>query len=47
MTDLDVTFVGDLREGHIKEVPCRSRYGAPERRAEIALEMTGTSLVAW
>lgn len=44
VTDLDVTFVGHLREGHIKEV--RTVPGAPERRAEIALEMTGDDLVA-
>ncbi|GAA0405317.1 sterol-binding protein [Streptomyces luteireticuli] len=44
VTDLDVTFVGHLREGHIREV--RTVPGVPERRAEIALEMTGDDLVA-
>ncbi|GGP77879.1 hypothetical protein GCM10010214_61740 [Streptomyces abikoensis] len=44
VTDLDVTFVGHLREGHLKEV--RTVEGVPERRAEIALEMTGDDLVA-
>lgn len=44
VTDLDVTFVGHLRDGHLREV--RSVEGVPERRAEIALEMTGDDLVA-
>ncbi|MBH1936540.1 sterol-binding protein [Streptomyces sp. AV19] len=44
VTDLDVTFVGHLREGHIREV--RTMPGVPERQAEIALEMTGDDLVA-
>ncbi|WP_190129417.1 sterol-binding protein [Streptomyces mashuensis] len=42
--DLDVTFTGHLREGHLKEV--RTLPGAPEQRAEIALEMAGDDLVA-
>ncbi|MEU4211303.1 sterol-binding protein [Streptomyces sp. NPDC026206] len=44
VTDLDVTFVGHLRDGHIKEV--RTVRGTPEQRAEIGLEMTGDDLVA-
>lgn len=44
VTDLDVTFVGHLREGHIREV--RTLPGAPEARAEIGLEMAGDDLVA-
>ncbi|KNB49610.1 sterol-binding protein [Streptomyces caatingaensis] len=44
VTDLDVTFVGHLREGHIREL--RSVPGVPERQAEIALEMTGDDLIA-
>ncbi|MFI9240296.1 sterol-binding protein [Streptomyces cinnamoneus] len=44
VTDLDVTFVGHLRDGHIKEV--RTVPGTPEQRAEIGLEMTGDDLVA-
>ncbi|MEV4441640.1 sterol-binding protein [Streptomyces sp. NPDC049577] len=44
LTDLGLTFTGHLREGHLKEV--RTVEGVPERRAEIALEMTGDDLVA-
>ncbi|MFI1971155.1 sterol-binding protein [Streptomyces cinnamoneus] len=44
VTDLDATFTGHLRDGHLKEV--RTLEGAPEQRAEIALEMTSEDLVA-
>lgn len=44
ITDLDTTFVGHLREGHLKEV--KTIHGLPERRAEIGLEMTGDDLIA-
>ncbi|WP_171171608.1 sterol-binding protein [Streptomyces sp. I05A-00742] len=44
VTDLDVTFVGHLREGRLKEV--RTVPGVPEQRAEIGLEMTGDDLLA-
>ncbi|MEV5510101.1 sterol-binding protein [Streptomyces orinoci] len=44
VTDLDVTFVGHLREGHLREV--RTVHGLPERRAEIGLELTSDDLIA-
>ncbi|MFC5724967.1 sterol-binding protein [Streptomyces gamaensis] len=43
ITDLDVTFTGHLRGGRIQDV--RTEPGTPERRAEIALTMTGDDLV--
>ena len=44
VSDLDVTFTGHLAGGHIQDV--RTVTGLPERRAEIALTMTGDDLVA-
>lgn len=44
ITDLDVTFIGHLAGGHIQDV--RTLSGTPERRAEIALTMSGDDLVA-
>ncbi|MFI9722586.1 sterol-binding protein [Streptomyces sp. NPDC052396] len=43
-TDLGVTFVGHLREGHLREV--RTVQDVPERRAEIGLELTSDDLIA-
>ncbi|MBB4894875.1 hypothetical protein FHS39_003942 [Streptomyces olivoverticillatus] len=44
ITDLDVTFVGHLRDGRIRDV--MTVHGTPERRAEIGLEMSGDDLLA-
>ncbi|MEU3756173.1 sterol-binding protein [Streptomyces olivoreticuli] len=44
LSDLDVTFTGHLAGGHIQDV--RTVPGTPERRAEIALTMSGDDLVA-
>ncbi|MBZ4323507.1 sterol-binding protein [Streptomyces huiliensis] len=43
VTDLDITFVGHLREGRLMEV--RAVPGVPDRRSEIGLEMSGDDLV--
>ncbi|MEW1864764.1 SCP2 sterol-binding domain-containing protein [Streptomyces sp. NBC_00669] len=43
ITDLDVTFVGRLAAGSIQDVV--TLPGAPERKAQIRLAMTGDDLV--
>ncbi|MET9363900.1 sterol-binding protein [Streptomyces sp. NPDC006632] len=42
--DLDTTFVGRLRGGHVEVVGAVT--GAPRQRAQIRLAMTGDDLVA-
>ncbi|MFF7730416.1 SCP2 sterol-binding domain-containing protein [Streptomyces sp. NPDC008001] len=44
ITDLDVTFTGHLMGGRIQDV--ETQPGTPERRAEIALTMSGDDLVS-
>jgi hypothetical protein len=44
ITDLDITFVGRLTDGHIKDVT--TLQGPPPTKAEIRLTMAGDDLVA-
>ncbi|MFE2430040.1 sterol-binding protein [Streptomyces sp. NPDC059373] len=44
ITDLDITFVGRLTDGHIRDVT--TLHGPPPSRAEIRLTMAGDDLVS-
>jgi len=44
LTDLDLTFTGRLRDGHITDVT--EAPGGPAAKADIRLAMTGDDLVA-
>ncbi|MBY8878522.1 SCP2 sterol-binding domain-containing protein [Actinacidiphila acidipaludis] len=44
ITDLDVTFVGRLKDGRIRDV--RAVPGVPAEKAEIRLSMAGDDLLA-
>ncbi|GAB7034382.1 SCP2 sterol-binding domain-containing protein [Streptomyces sp. NPDC021749] len=44
LTDLDVTFLGRLAQGSIRDMTCVP--GPPPGKAEIRLSMTGDDLVA-